>query len=84
MTLTRGESRDHGPAELRIKTAAGEVVVSTLYNHDTLQDEPAGTWHRRWADGDRWPDVVIETHPRVPAKFVVCGSDGVIREVPAP
>ena len=83
LTLTRHESRDHGPAELRIKTSAGEAMVSTSYNHDTLQDQPAGTWHLGWVDGDVWPDVIIETNPRDPAAFVVRSSDGVIREMPA-
>lgn len=83
MTLSREQSRDHGPAVLRMVTSAGEVVVSTSYNHDTLQDEPAGTWHLGWVDGDLWPDVIIETNRRDPAKFVVRSSDGVIREMPA-
>ncbi len=83
MTLSREQARDHGPAKLRMMTSAGEVVVSTSYNHDTLQDEPAGTWHLGWVDGDLWPDVIIETNRRDPAKFVVRSSDGVIREMPA-
>ena len=81
LTLTRSQAGDHGPAELRIKTSAEEIVVSTSYNHDTLQDEPAGTWHLGWADGDVWPDVIIETNPRVPATFVVRSSDGAIQEM---
>lgn len=83
LTLTPRQLRDHGPAELRIKTVSDEVVVPTYYNHDTLQDEAAASWYFGWVDGDLWPDVIIETNARVPATFVVRSSDGSIREMPA-
>ncbi len=80
MTLTREGEGDSGPADLRIASSAGETVVRTSYNYDTMQDQAAGAWRYAWVDKDAWPDVVITLNDGADS-WVILSADGQIRRL---